>query len=660
MSSDLEAKFNQLIIAGTGLLVALVPLIISTKTSSIFALPKFILLLSGTVIITLFWLIKLLFSAELKIKLGVLELAAIILFILISLSFILSINYSTSLFGDYTRFEGFFTYLAYVSLFIVAGQLAWNNQRIIYLAYFLVTGASIVSAIGILQYFGYNIISVNAHFNIHRSSGMFGNPSLLAGYLVLVFPVSLALFFRARDSIITALLGLASLLIFIATMTSFTRGGWLAILLTTLIFFIWSRKNWFQKKAKIIAVIFTMLSTILLLLVYTSTASSEINLVDRIKSATQPSSGSLGTRWEIWRGSLELIKERPLLGSGPDTFALVFPRHKSAKLTASQSYHELNDNAHNYLLQIAVTLGIPALLIFIFIFVRSLSISGKGLDEESSLIYRGLLVGVLGYLITVSFEVAIIGATFIIWIIFGIAASFSERNDYKFPINLSVGVRQTSVVSVTIVSVILIIFISRIYVADTYFKSGKIFLAAGNYNASVTSYEHAISVNSNFNEYYQGVAGVFTSKRENLNSSAEIQQEMEAFKAGIENNPYRLENYLGLAKADIFAALQFKDERYFSEADDLIGQALKKSPTSAPAYYNRGTLNYYKANYNQAISDFKKTSNLKSSYAPAYYGLGLAYKKIGQNNKAIKAFEKTVQLDENFNEAKNALRELRK
>lgn len=658
MGRQFEKMFDQLIMAGLGLMLLLVPLVMSSRTSSNFAFPKLILLLIGTVIVTSFWIVKLLLSAELQFKLGTLEIAAIIFFGLVLTSFILSVNYSTSLIGDYTRFEGLFTYLSYICLFIVASQFEWNNKRIRYLALSLVAVAALISLIGILQYFGYDLISLSAQFDIHRSSGTFGNPSLLAGYLVLVFPVALALFIIERDAIISVLLGSFALSIFAATLTSFTRGGWIAIVLTTVIFFIWKRDYWSKKKAKIIAIIVMMLTLILLLITHPSITSTETSFIGRLKSVTQPSSGSLGTRWEIWRGSLRVVGQRPFFGSGPDTFSLVFPQHKSVKLTAAQKFNELNDNAHNYPLQLAVTLGVPASLIFIFIFIKSLLVSDKGLDEDSSPIYLGLLIGALGYMVTILFEVAVVGTTFIIWIILGIAASFSRHRDVKFSLTLSGSVRQVGIGLVVVVSIITTTFIARVYIADTYFKSGKNFLAAGNYSASVAAYRQAINTNPNFNEYYQGLAGVYAAKRENLNSSADIQLEMDAFNSGIKNNPYRLENYLGLAKADIFAATRFKYKRDFSEAKDLIDQALKLSPNSAPAYYNRATLNYYQADYNQSAIDFGNTVVLSPKYAPAYYGLGLAYKKSGRDEQALKAFKKTILLDENFDEAKKELREL--
>src|SRR5262249_30983462 len=78
---------------------------------------------------------------------------------------------------------------------------------------------------------------------------------------------------------------------------------------------------------------------------------SVVDLVDRSIGSTDTG----GTRLELWRGALEVVRDHPIAGVGLNTFPFVLHA-----LYGAPDVH--NPHAHNIYLQAAVDLGLPGAL----------------------------------------------------------------------------------------------------------------------------------------------------------------------------------------------------------------------------------------------------------------------------------------------------------
>lgn len=70
------------------------------------------------------------------------------------------------------------------------------------------------------------------------------------------------------------------------------------------------------------------------------------------------------SRKMIWESSLQMIKERPLVGFGPMTFAEVYPAHKIVPPGQEHLFENLHD-PHNVFLRLAVEWGVPFAIFFL-------------------------------------------------------------------------------------------------------------------------------------------------------------------------------------------------------------------------------------------------------------------------------------------------------
>lgn len=136
-----------------------------------------------------------------------------------------------------------------------------------------------------------------------------------------------------------------------------------------------------------------------------------------------------GGRWAVYEACLELVRQRPLLGSGAGTFADLFP----ALRTNNVSMWGVWDFAHSTILEIAVEMGIPIAVAVIAAAVASIFILGRSAlrsrDRERSLLSAIAGIGVLSYLhATIDFSLQIPGYLVVFGIILGCGLARASSN----------------------------------------------------------------------------------------------------------------------------------------------------------------------------------------------------------------------------------------
>ena len=122
----------------------------------------------------------------------------------------------------------------------------------------------------------------------------------------------------------------------------------------------------------------------------------------------------------IWRNALEVLPDNPIFGTGPDTFRYALGNARQAE--AAERYNVLYyDKAHNIFLQIAVCMGIPALIAYI-IFLGGVFIpSVKRAFDRPVLFSFG--AAALAYVIQSFFAVEVPITTPLLWIALGVMAN---------------------------------------------------------------------------------------------------------------------------------------------------------------------------------------------------------------------------------------------
>lgn len=147
-------------------------------------------------------------------------------------------------------------------------------------------------------------------------------------------------------------------------------------------------------------------------------------------------------RGYIWSRTLPLIKERPLLGYGPDAFAFAFPQNDLlGKWYAYETPSITVDKPHNLYLQIAVNQGLIALGAFLVLvgtyIVNALKVYAFRRDYSSKeIIGIALFLAVIGYLGAGIFNDSVVSVAPIFWILLGTGMGINymvqkEQKDVK-------------------------------------------------------------------------------------------------------------------------------------------------------------------------------------------------------------------------------------
>jgi putative inorganic carbon (HCO3(-)) transporter len=190
------------------------------------------------------------------------------------------------------------------------------------------------------------------------------------------------------------------------------------------LFLIFIIKKWAERPMKIAGIIFLPAlfigGVLFILFMGERWADNPDNI---IWQASEVMRGNFGDRFGsgrgwIWKNAADVLFDRPILGSGPDTF--YYALGDARQLEAHAIFNLTYDKAHNIFLQIAVCMGLPAALAYITFVFGLLVSSVKKAFERPLLLAFG--AAALSYMIQSFFCVEVPITTPLVWVSFGVVA----------------------------------------------------------------------------------------------------------------------------------------------------------------------------------------------------------------------------------------------
>ena len=165
--------------------------------------------------------------------------------------------------------------------------------------------------------------------------GPYVNHNHYTGYMEMAIPLAIGLIFLNKDVNKRLMLGFATIIMAATVFMSLSRAGMVSLIcsLVFLSLMLFSKKN--PKHS--FPIISLIVISLLLFLAYVGILSDALN---RILTLTEPDKLSLEMRPKVWKDSLNIFKDFPILGSGLGTFGTVFPKYKSFSDQVSFLYAE--------------------------------------------------------------------------------------------------------------------------------------------------------------------------------------------------------------------------------------------------------------------------------------------------------------------------------
>lgn len=350
---------------------------------------------------------------------------------LIEISTAFSPNTYTSVYGLIDRKEGLLSFFCYFSVFLFSYRLM-NEKQLVNVIPGIAFVSMIVSIYGILQHYQLDFLPRNSAMrNYGGTYTYFDNPNFFGSYLVLVLLITIPIYLNAANKKHSILYFSSLCLSFVALIFSNTRSGYVGVfcgMVFITFFVIIKRKNLWKKWTALIV------SMLILLTVINMTENGHygkrINSVvkESYSVATNQTTGREGSsRFYIWMRSLPLVKEYFWVGSGPDSFEFVFPDNQEKGKFLGKT---IVDKAHNEYLQIAITLGTPALityLLFLFFILRRAFQAVKKTQGHEKIFLYGLIATIIGYLVQAFFNISTVPVAPIFWAILGMTLAQSSK-----------------------------------------------------------------------------------------------------------------------------------------------------------------------------------------------------------------------------------------
>lgn len=392
------------------IIIAIVPLIITPYGKDVFNNMKLAIVISSTI---LFILIDVIISKS-SYKFSKLDSWITSYAVVLLLSTLLSINLKFSVFGIPRSSEGFISLLSYVFIFLIFYKnyklISFKTIELVFIA------SAIISFIGILQIYHINpLLNTPNNEFLNNITSTIGQRNFVGTYCTLLLSISIGIFIMKGFK----RYAVYSIMLFALMLGSVTRSSWIAFAFYSIVLLYFALKNKKVNVKKLIAVFIICIAAFAVINQTNhglfSVRAKEI--VHDAKNIDEDTSGS--TRIYIWKKTVPMLFDRPLLGSGPDTFGILYNSGEKPK------YKILFDKAHNEYLQIALTEGIPTLLLYLAIVLYILRSLYRG--RNKSFINVILLCSITGYLIQAFFNISFISVAPIYWAILGISAGLGSE-----------------------------------------------------------------------------------------------------------------------------------------------------------------------------------------------------------------------------------------
>lgn len=457
-------------------LIIAVPVFFNVRDARIFEPDKIVLLRNTTLVMVALWGLKALYLAPLYLgqrersnpsghpptpaqRLRALLktrpiLAAMAVFMVVYLLAMLnSLIPRISFWGSYDRLEGFYTYLNYAAILVlVAAQVrSWAQLERIVTA--VIVASVPVCTYSWVQHFKIDPFTWGGNDVPLRTPSTLGNPIFMAAFVLMTVPFTLyrlilrlqALLVADRTqangpralwaSLGVAGYGVALLLQVSAIGFSGSRGPALGFLVALVVFAFAAalrlRIAWLLRGTVVVAAV------LLLLFGATNTVfksgTTPNGGVSRFLHVLPSESDTSEVRSLLWRTSVQLWQNRPLLGCGQEVLIFCWYPHFPTELRKVEAANAAPDRSHDEEIDVLLMSGALGLLAYLAVIASAIYVQLKLLrrarDLRSTLFASALLAAFVGHIAEGVTGIAFSATLLLLWLIAGLASALYTHAD---------------------------------------------------------------------------------------------------------------------------------------------------------------------------------------------------------------------------------------
>ncbi|MDE1970508.1 MAG: O-antigen ligase family protein [Patescibacteria group bacterium] len=569
--------------------------------------------------------------------------AAVSIFVgALTLAAVWGVNPAFSMWSNFERSEGLFSLLHYFAFFLLLLDVAtiddcMNVVRVLIYASPFAAFYRISSA-----------INFGTH-TFERVSGVFGNPSYLAGFLIFVFAFIGLLMLRnsahgrrSKDALPYAenyLLGCVAVVDLIAFVLTQTRGAYIGLFAGLFVyggFLLWKGTERRERMLGI-GLLVVLLGTVLTGLVVLRGKSTPFSGLDNLSTFT--------LRVATWKAAWKGFLERPLIGYGPENFSVIFDKHYDPIHSGIEIWF---DHAHSIVFDLLATSGILGFLAYCFIFFALYRWYVSRILKRNSAMVSGIYIALpVAYLVQnlVLFDTFSSYLSFFVFLVLArhAAVGGEEQSTKKnTPQSLPKYQFNASFVFFVVVTVLAVMSIWALYensaayhknqeLAASYFFVRQSSLAEGvsrfESMAQEPSYLGHREVEKELSVYLYSWVASFDSK--------EIEQNIPALDKGLamidvarkQDPQYLLLDYV-LGKTYQLLGTKLSSEAYIKKAEIVLREANAKSPNRIETLDALTSTLLMEQDYNDARTFASQIVALRPDMEVGHRLLGITYYEL--------------------------------
>ncbi len=581
---------------------------------------------------------------------------ALYLFILL-LSLLFSIDSRTSWLGYYSRFNGgLVSQICYALLYWAFVSNMTAKQSLFAIRYSLFA-ATIASLLAVLEHFGIFTTCKLLGFNLYESCWVqdvqnrvfstLGQPNWLAALIVALLPMTWLLMLTVKKIDAKYLsFTFLSFIFFITLLFTKSRSGLLAFGVEAIIF--WGLVFW-QTKLKYSKKFLTIFFSSLILFIFFNSPLTTLDSTQKISTGTTLETGGTESgviRKYVWIGAINVFKNYPILGSGPETFAYVFPKFKPIEHNLTSEWDYIYNKAHNEYLNYLANTGLLGLLSYLFIigsilklFIQKLSITNYKLQITNNLEFRiynlALMSGFASILITNFFGFSVVTTSLLFFLFPALAVVSSTQN---------VEWQKTNRLTIYQILATIVVLLTTYYLLHTtyYYWRADIHYNKAKNNGGEQEINEALKISPNEPLYIAELA--FINQDANLAAKA------------LDLNPYD-QNIRNILISTLIKNAS-AEANYLLIAEKIAEEGTLVAPQNPKIFYQLALLNLKNNKIQESLKNFDRAIKLKPNYKEAYFAKGLTLIDLKRYGEAITALQYILdKIDPNDDLTKKYLQE---
>ncbi|MBP9716861.1 MAG: O-antigen ligase family protein [Candidatus Levybacteria bacterium] len=379
-------------------------------------------------------------------------------------------------------------------------------------------------------------------------------------------------------------------------------------------------------------------------------------------------SSSAEIRSIVWKGGIAAWKANPIFGTGVETYAFAYYKHRPEEHNRVSEWNFLYNKAHNEYINYLVTTGAFGFLsyaAFIILFfaaavlslfnkkvktipyVGNFSASTKWDNKDPMLlalvasIISMLIVNFFGFSVVITNIYLFLIPAFILFLI-NLAPNIKEPPLPKIPY---VSYAQWGgILGLGALGVFLIFMLIRFWVADTRYALGFNYNQAGDFQTAYPLLQSAIKTRKEpvfFNEVAINDANLAATLATQAGSeSAQVIQQLATESLAtseklVKDHPNNV--VFWKTRVRVLYTLARLDPTFYPQALAAIQQTALLAPTDASILYNLGVLYGQNGDSKKAVEVLEQTVKYRPQYSEAHFALGLFYHDLGvDQNGAVK------------------------